>query len=576
MVVENTNAASTKLDSLEKSLDMKLLKIEKENVKISIFLTKEISKLGNISYAFSGMGRTSEELIYDESDIKSEKSLEELVGSIGEFWLLRYDEKTISLDMDFYGNNKMVYYKDEDLFIISNRMHLGLLAMQVMNIPRVPNFKKISAWLSTNARLFLHNYSTELNIEGLSMLLADSRVRVEVESGNVSIEKTGLYDLLSQDYTYTDAKYKQLLEETKEEILDNARVALKYHGFDNFLVNITGGMDSRIVLAALSNFPEYREKLIAKTYKKRGEEDDWEVAMKCLAEFPISFKCDSNIKSVTRSEDFNGISYMLGITPVYYSSRNRYNVYERTCTFCGNYGEVVNRIYYATSCFGTALENEEMSAKEFYSTIIGKYRKFYIYDATESLSELFGSACEELPGKNNLAKYENHYLYYRSALQCAGVHRYNLGARPLWSILQSKKMLELKQIMFNKNTGMRMAFDLLEMLNPNLATVEFANNEYNKEQARLNIRCSNQKEDNNEVISKIKEDWAMNIPHDVGGDTNLDKESILNIWHAIVTRYSLEFEMAERIYHYICDDNCVYRKNFLYIKIFSLWYELNI
>ena len=132
----------------------------------------------------------------------------------------------------------------------------------------------------------------------------------------MEVEKTGLHQLLSQPIPYDEVAYRTLLKQAAAEIVDNLRIALEYPTFDKFVLHVTGGMDTRAVLCALTHLPWHWHRIFARTVKALPL-GDFDIAMKVLSKFRLPFgPVPLKIGVPYRPDwDFESLSLQLGVTP---------------------------------------------------------------------------------------------------------------------------------------------------------------------------------------------------------------------------------------------------------------------
>ena len=159
------------------------------------------------------------------------------------------------------------------------------------------------------------------------------------------------------------------------------------------------------------------------------------------------------------------------------------------CILSGFFGGYLSRLCYTGYYLGGALDDSSVSdrvyAQRMSETLLSK---FTIFDAKQELENTLIQECMALPGINNLAKYENHYLFYRNGLHFNTAFDYHQPDMFYWSPLQSEALLKLKVMTFPLGFGSRLELNLLYELNPEFASVEFELKQYNELRRTLDER----------------------------------------------------------------------------------------
>ncbi len=545
---------------------------------------------GGCCAAISGMGRTRERLIFGMSDLDSMETANACSEQVGTFCLLRADPQKLTLESDYFGVNKLYYYRREDLFLVSNRVHLLLLVLRRLGVKGEPNFDKIHAYLSGVEQLTMQNFSRELNLKNLFCLPVDSRIRIDLVRGRIEIEKTGLYYDLVSPMAYDEQLYRQMLQQAADELVDNARIALERPEFEHAIVHVTGGLDSRLTYCALTRLPQYRDKLIAYTRKTAAVPRDFEVAARLLSKYPIPWNKVQFGQPVEQkvNQNLRALSFSLGTTTEG-GGPGKQLPYKDTCVLSGAYGEIVARPYYTRSYFDGELDDSVLSIEEFYHRMFFQ-KKTLLSDevSLKHLCETFARETAQLPGRTNMEKHENHYLFYRNGLHFHTAHASSLA--PEWGILQSKTLFKLKYMTYPLNRGIQLQLDILYLLNPELAAVEFEGERDQLERRALHEKYGRYPECDEydeQLIEQLKEAWTKNSKFNAGAiDNSLEKgiiasiytrETLLEILHALITMLDMNHETAITLYWYIRYAE-IKSKQFTYLsrKLFSLYYELTI
>jgi len=577
LIISNkSNNIREKISSYALKNDYKYDNIYCENKIIQIMHTRDSYEIGNEKCIFSGITRTDKELIVG-SDIKNINSLDMITDQIGNFYCVAQNKDKIRIFTDYFGISKIFYYKDSDYFIFSNRIHFIIILMGILKIEKKLNYDKIYAYLSSNYPIItMQNFSRELNIKNLYMLPVDTKVDINIKNFRVDFNKTSIYYELSAPLQYDKKIYNKLIKKAAEELKDNARVVLEYNGFDKFLVDVTGGLDSRLVFSVLTHFPEYKDKIVINLGINKDRTNDFNVALKVISKYPLPFSgysFDEASQKVIKYSD--KISLFLGLTSEIMMNYSLPLI--RMCSLPGYFGEISSRPFYIRKDYDSPIDDSTLSIDEWIDAFIKRRTRNAF--ANKQMHNILKDEFTQIPGRNFLEKFENHYLYYRDRIHFD--FSKNICKSNCWGILQSKTLFKLKNMTLLNDFKIKLQLDMLYFLNPEIASVEFELEKDNKDRQILNKQNDNiypicSKYDQS-IINQLNSDWLLKPKGYKKIDINdelYSNESIKNIIKFFVKEYNFDKNYAFLFFSLIDNDKYDY-KNRLYNKIISLFYEIS-
>ena len=526
--------------------------------------------------AFSGITRTKEKLIYGYKDISNVNS-SDISEMIGNYSGIFNCNNKIVLTTDYFGISKLYYFKDDDILIVSNRYHLLLIAAQKLFVNRIINFPKVYAYLSMNNQVIMQNYSREMNVQDFYVLPIDEYIEIDTKKGTATVKKKEIYYDLSSPQQFNEPEYHKLLNYAVDELLDNARVALESKHFNHYVVDLTGGLDSRIVFSVLSRFPEYKSKIVPHTVIGDRYNQDYLTAFKLLSIYPLEIRDIPEIEPNEIDYASNAMSYILGTTSEY--SIYGGSPYKDTCIFSGFYGEIVGRAYYSSIYENSALDDSFIDATNFFDEFSFRMGGSMMYDAKALLSEQLKEECIKIPGRSLMEKYENHYLYYRNGIHFNDVLRSSIIA-PCWGVLQSKYMFKLKNMVFPYKTNIKLQLDILYKINPEIAAVEFGDEKYEKSRDELHSKFNCYPKTNptisvNNYLTLFKRAKIKTTALNTNRFSSIyNKEYLLAIVGYLVNKKMFDKKYALDIYNYIVDSEGDARYDLFAKKIVSLYFEV--
>jgi len=460
---------------------------EKEKMHFTILNKTAVISFGKLKkdknglcYFFSGITKWKDKLIYGFKDIKSNDiSVTDLKEGIGEFDLLTFDGESIECSTDYFGICKWYYYKGDDgYFVAATSYHLLILTLKSLNIKMKLNIKKVSAAMGFFSAIAETNFTEEMDMENCYEL--PPTFKIIISSGEeVLLEENSLHQAITNPPTYSEENYEEHLLLVKEDLISNMRVLLEHPNFERIVIELSGGLDSRIVLAAAMNLPEHLTRKIRIT-SYSSETEGYRIANGIIDYYGLRWNDSPIERKVPKSRSKNKLSQ----SPISHNlgnywltgtrERNPYLVkhenVEATIYTTGIMGEVLYRPFYTWCNYDRGIDylaSSLVSAVDIgKETNAGKYLKHYI---TETLNSF--------PPKGLIEKMETHYLFYRNRHHCSKKY----SPTPYWIPLQSKIAFDCRTMRYRAGKfDRKFAFDLLALLDPFLVNFPYESEENNE------------------------------------------------------------------------------------------------
>ena len=431
------------------------------------------------TYIFSGLTYWEGKLIYGEKDIqKYDIAVSELQEGIGEFELLISNEEKLELNVDYFGLCQWYCYKTDDGLIVSTSYHLLLLTLKTLGIKMRLNTEKVSAGTAFFGEVMECSFTEDMDVERCIELPLYYRIVIDGKTEPV-FEKTSLYDEIHSPEAYSDEAYEYYLFQIKEEIVSNVRAVLEHPAFSQVICDLSGGLDSRMVLAAAMNLPEsLTEKIKINTW--RNHHEDASVAAALVNAYGLKWD------DIPRQVSYTGRGMYDGMMHQAQQSLNLGTYYMDKFTIKSNYatglikmtggcGEALYRPWYWY--MGDSWEEEitlsriGVSLDVSHSTCAGK-----------NLEKIIKKSISGLPGETLKEQLDVHYLYFRNR------HHRKLKGQvsvPALTPLQSKTAFHCKRMYLTKKIDAKMQYDLMTVLDPLAALFPYASDEYNQNLADM-------------------------------------------------------------------------------------------
>jgi len=208
---------------------------------------------------FSGYGVMGTRFFADPSEpLPADVS----AGGTGYYCYAKIAPAQIDLGTDLSGAATLLYHRAPGYCLIANRYHLLLLVMRAFGVYMVLDRDRIYLNLFRQYVFSEQNFPGGLPVKGISMIPPTHTATL----GEDGLRLTQYWDYAKPDIAFDRDRYDELLDRAAEELVAGARAILESGRFGTYAVDITGGVDSRIMVAALSRVPGWRDKVRGCTF----------------------------------------------------------------------------------------------------------------------------------------------------------------------------------------------------------------------------------------------------------------------------------------------------------------------
>lgn len=434
----------------------------------------------NQEYIFSGITRNEKKLLIGCEDTKKYvEDISSLKNSIGEYCLLIKSENNLELSSDYFGINRVFYYQTDNIFVATNNYQALLLVLKKCGENLVLCEKKVKANFLDMSILFQNNWTWQMDVEKIFEIPID--MKIVLANKKISLEKTDLYDEIRNPLKFCDAEYENLLFKGKNEIIDNIKITLEHPDYEYVRVDLTAGMDSRLIYGALTNLPNH----LTSKVRIRSEKDkdvDFETAI--IINNVYKYKWDDLPVEYSAEIDENKnipnipIARFLGNYYAGWTIRAPQRI-AKTIHLSGGCGEICTRPF-LRYWFPNASTLENILS--YY--VLRKDRLSLFPLVADSFEQMFKETFNYIPGRSVLEKFDNHYLYFRNGYHFS-YNYYNDIICSAWTPLQSKSSFRAKLMAWGEGVDMKVAYDLLNIMNPILSQYKFGGERQNVEKIQI-------------------------------------------------------------------------------------------
>ena len=454
-----------------------------------VITSQPIVQNGDNRIIFSGFGKVEDEIIIGSKEAENINNPQELMECSGNFTFAVQKNNTFRIGKDYFGTSSVYYYHTPDYTIVSNEYHVLITIMNQLKIKmELDEEVAIANLCFRTEQLFEQHLSKRMEIKGVFQLPLEKYI--VIEDGNFSLKDTSMIELLSKELKKEE--YENLLKRAVDEIMENIQTVYKSDKFKNIMVDVTGGTDSRIVFAAITNVEDTQHKIIIHTANDTRTNDiSVAIPLNNLYEFP--YDTIPETIEVNGWEEGHSILRSLNMGTYYYIEKyiGRRDA-ENTVRFMGGGGEAIARPYYSKYLLHDEM-GDMTDSKEFVTEFIRRRAEKALLgkNELEKCVSVYGEEIDNTIGEGVLEKFENTYMMLRS-----GAHLNHRGNQTEGFIeffpIYSKTLFYLKMKTFYLFRSTKLAFDLIQYLNPILSIVPYEKKENNEEYNRIKDTLLNQ------------------------------------------------------------------------------------
>jgi hypothetical protein len=460
---------------------------------------------------FSGMIVYNGEFYFGEKDLESDSYID-FINSTGMFTVINEEDKSLIISQDTFGCGNLFYAEYEDGIYISNRYHLLLLVLSWFGFKGGLDKYKTMYWIYFNyGSIFKSNAHHNMDIKGVYNLPINKYIYVDKYGWDLK-EKEKLNCAIKG---ISDKSYEENIRLGIKDVLENVNSIFNNNNFDKYVVDISGGFDSRVALSAVSNFDYKSKNLQAYTSIGSGK-DDLEIGngLRKLMEIPL-YKDDREViypKSLDEQLNiwrsyFLGTYHRLGA-----SAWSNTNNCIKSISITGGMGEFF-RAKYLSSDYSNILRNNNLSITKFSKNLVDRKNEF-IKDSQDikGIYNLFENTIEnDLIGETIEEKLENYHLFFALRYHF-GMNSYSsYHNKPNYHVLMSNNLITASKMLTNKDrVNERFMLELTEKLNPRLAWAPYENKKINTKSILNNISLKHYEFKNyNTILDYNTDDWAL-------------------------------------------------------------------
>lgn len=402
-------------------------------------------------------------LDFDNSQLLEEK---------GHYSGIIWNNNSINFTTDLFTFKRWFYFKNQDFYVISNNYHLLLMSLKELDIHLNLDIEKAVVTLSTvDVQILMQNFTRKMDMEGVYQVPTDKSLSFDKNGWKFIDSKVG--KILKNKQAYHENEYRKKIKEAKNELLLFTEAIFKDNRFKNTVVDLSGGLDSRMMYGLITNLPINKNCVFINSKDIQGS-DDLPIATKINSIYKYPYNNLEEKLEYLKLKDADALnrSYYMG---TYFSKSLINNVLKdnNVQQLLGACGEIIARPYISRKYIGTNLEKCK-NVEKFVSLLYEDYSPFIkvcSFSTSKNFKKYLSDELLEQPGSTNFESLDRLYLSYRHGYHFDSI--LTIMGRIHQMPLQSQKMLEIHHMAFVAHSSIRLQLDMIYLINPILLMIEF-------------------------------------------------------------------------------------------------------
>ena len=407
-----------------------------------------------------------------------------------------FDKQKLVVRNDLFSFLPVIYFSNKELFVCSDSMYIISEIRKLLDLPCEINRNVMHSRAWTHG-LACAAMSNDSQIQNVKLLSPGKHIEIKLSKGIFSsttklqskkiIKSKDLKELFATKYD----NYNQAIRDAAVKMAQSTMSLLYLEGV-LIKFGLSGGLDSRIILAAVLHRPELLQNLSITTNTHPSRKNDFDIVKKLSEQFSFKFNDDENIKSHRKKHPFKlkytddrfalWVLSSMGLFDMMYI-HDSYWPNPRIIDMGGHGGETIKGTH-ATNTFEDYID-PQIPTGEVYDSIrseISSALGSHGIQLDEFASMQWHHLCFKSPIQNGrfldcssiaIRPFIQHSLY---ALAVSEINPFRSSSRRIWGLSQSG----LKEP--------TLLHDMLILLSPELAAIEFENSKINSSERYIESR----------------------------------------------------------------------------------------
>ena len=273
---------------------------------LTVSRTKSIFEIDEAIHFFKGWFRDydSRSIIMGEKGFKdwleSKQGIHGPIDFEGAYVSAKIESDTLIVSNDTFSYFPVIHFTNEDLFVCSDSLFIISELRKGLGIPCTMN-KKIIATRAWTHGLACAPMSNQTQIEGVELLSPGKSIEFSLdgsifEKDSIEMQKNivkskNLNEIFQMDFE----DYTKAIRDAAKKIAQSTVSLIQLE--DVFIqFGLSGGLDSRIILAAILQRPELLEKVVIKTNTTPSRKGDYDVVSHLSNKYGFEFNDNEKLK----------------------------------------------------------------------------------------------------------------------------------------------------------------------------------------------------------------------------------------------------------------------------------------
>ncbi|WP_429218864.1 hypothetical protein [Aeromonas veronii] len=389
----------------------------------------------------------------------------DLNGRTGSFTSVVIFNSTVKACTDIFGMSRLyLCYADENAWALTNNYEMGINWLSTKSGNCINDQFFIRSLMQPH-QVFSQRHTRYSDINGIRLISLDEKV--EIVDGKVNIIKNEHFELLLNESRFS---YDELIDKATIEIKDNITAIEKSGLFDDFVTDLSGGIDSRLVLSSATHIKDYSSRIKIRTIDVKNSPDLQisNIISDALGLKYLSYDySDQNFMTVESAYN-SAVSYFLGEYHTYgFPAWSNMGANNRVCRLSGGCGELYRAVNLKKGniAFGNSMDFSKNADKP--------YLGINIFN-NKTASDTLEDEINLLPG-NRDKQSELHYIYYRNRLHYGMRSWDNYHDMPVFHPVVSKYLfMAAMKLTPEERAREKAMLDMTHSLNPLLPLFPYA------------------------------------------------------------------------------------------------------
>lgn len=238
-----------------------------EHMCYAIISRDRLTDDGSLPAFFSGYGIIAGRFVMGSGEYTG-FSANELEEGIGRFSYLECTEASIVMGTDWNGSEMVFYSEGRAWSAFSTRYHLLLLILAALGVPLKFDSDRIALNMFREYVFSEQVLPPHMPITGVEILPQTHKIVVDPKG----VSLVQIWDPLKK-IPFNETEYWKLIGEAADEMTEQCRILLACGRFPLIYADISGGLDTRMMLTALSGVKDYANKVYASTFAVPNSKD---------------------------------------------------------------------------------------------------------------------------------------------------------------------------------------------------------------------------------------------------------------------------------------------------------------